>query len=29
MQLASELLRRGFEIGRNTAARLLEGAASR
>jgi hypothetical protein len=29
MQLAGELLRRGFEIGRNTAARLLERAGYR
>jgi hypothetical protein len=29
MQLAGELLRRGFEIGRNTAARLLEQAGYR
>jgi hypothetical protein len=29
MQLAGELLRRGFEVGRNTAARLLEQAGYR
>ncbi len=29
MQLAAELVRRGFEVGRNTAARLLDAAGDR